>query len=81
MIPLGKCEVCGKDAVYHVTVRCEVAGPKKTKIKLVQFALCAECEKNNQVVFIRDNTLTSRIAKRLSEIEKPAWVRTWGVRW
>ncbi len=64
-VGLGKCEACQeREAVYHFTVRFSIFGPTGEKIKLVQFALCADCEKATQQVLCRDEMMRRRVALR-----------------
>jgi len=81
MIPLGQCDCCNiKPAVNHITMRVEVVTPKRKKIKIVQFALCEDCEKNQQAIFMQTSGLENRVAQRLSLLEGDSWKATRG-RW
>lgn len=71
---LGTCEACGvRDAVFHVTVRVDVVGPRGVRVKLVQFALCEVCERGSQGVLMRDGDERARVAQRLCLVERVGW--------
>lgn len=71
-----KCDACGTgQAIYHVTLKMEVFSDQKTKLKVSQFWLCADCERANQQIMTRDENLRTRVARRLSD--HPSWLSRW----
>jgi hypothetical protein len=63
---LGRCTACEeREAVYHLTVRVTVYGPKTERVKLVSFALCEECEMSNRQIFCDDGMFKRRVALRM----------------
>lgn len=69
------CVVCGASSSFHVTVKVELAGESTTRMKVVQFWLCKNCETANQQIFAQDDARQKRIALRLTD--HPSFMSRW----
>lgn len=65
------CAACQREpGVFHVTIAVDVFGPRRSKKKMVQFWLCANCETDSQRMFTRDDGLKARVAAALTNVRR-----------
>ena len=68
------CDACMRNkATIHVTMRLELFSVTSKRMKMVQFWLCEECERNNRVFLENRGGLEGRVAKAMTP--QPVWLR------
>lgn len=66
------CDSCHRElGEIHVTVEVYITRPKSVRSKVIQFWLCAKCERKNQILLASDDVQRNRVAQALTPT--PSW--------
>lgn len=71
---MNYCDACGSQSgdLVHVTVQVTLFSDRSQRVKIVQFWLCQECERNNRMLMENSINREGRIARALTP--QPAWM-------